>query len=372
MSKRDYYEVLGVSRTATEVELKKAYRKVALQFHPDKNPDNKEAEEKFKEAAEAYEILSDPQKRERYDRFGHQGVGGASGFPGGGGMNMEDIFSHFGDIFGGHFGGGFSQGFGGAQRRTAKGSNLRIKLKLSLSEMMKGVEKKVKVKRWVQAPGFTAKTCPTCHGAGYVTKVTQTMLGQMQTSVNCSTCGGFGKVADHIPKNANSQGLMEKEESIDIKIPAGVRDGIQLTMRGKGNDAPFGGIPGDLLIVVIEEEDENLKREGDNLHYELYISIPEAILGTKKEIPLVEGKAKITIDAGTQSGKTLRLKGKGLPKLDRYGNGDLLIHINVWTPKNISKEQKKYFQKLKDNPNFQPNPEEGEKSFFDKVRDVFS
>ncbi len=372
MSKRDYYEILGVSKTCTEVELKKAYRKVAIKFHPDKNPGDKEAEEKFKEAAEAYEILSDPQKRQRYDQFGHQGVGGgAGGF--GQGMNMEDIFSHFGDIFGGFGGGaGFGQGFGGAQRRTSKGSNLRIRLKLSLSEMMKGVTKKVKVKRWVEAPGFTSKTCSTCHGSGVVTKIAQTMLGQMQTTAKCSTCGGFGKIADHIPSNSNSQGLMEKEESIEIKIPAGVRDGIQLTMRSKGNEAPFGGVPGDLFIVVVEEEDAELKREGDNLHYELYISMPEAILGTKKEIPVVDGKAKITIDSGTQSGKTLRLKGKGLPKLDRYGNGDLLVHVNVWTPKDLSKEQKKYFEKLKKDPNFQPQPVEGERSFFDKVKDAFS
>ncbi len=372
MSKRDYYEVLGVSKTCTEGELKKAYRKVALKYHPDRNPDDKDAEEKFKEAAEAYEVLSDANKRARYDQFGHQGVGGAGGFNGGG-MNMEDIFSHFGDIFGSAFGGnaGFGGGFG-AQARTAKGSNLRIRLKLTLSEMMNGVEKKVKVKRWVQAPGFTSKSCGTCHGSGVVTQVRQTMLGQMQTTVNCATCGGFGKIADNIPKGANSQGLKEKEEQIEIKIPAGVRDGIQLSMRGKGNEAPFGGIPGDLLIVIDEVEDDYLKREGDNLHYELYISMPEAILGVKKEVPTVEGKAKITIEAGTQSGKTLRLKGKGLPKLDKYGKGDLLVHINVWTPKNLSKEHKKYFEGLLKDPDFSPNPQEDEKSFFDKVRDAFS
>ena len=372
MSKKDFYEILGVPKSATADELKKAYRSMAIKYHPDKNPDNKEAEEKFKEAAEAYEVLSDPQKKQRYDQFGHQGVGGGGGFSGGG-MNMEDIFSHFGDIFGGGgFSGGFGGGFGGQQQRTAKGSNLRIRIKLNLSEMMAGATKTVKVKRMKLADGITTKTCSACNGSGYVRKVTNTILGQMQTTVNCSTCSGLGKIADKIPAGANAHGLMEKEESIDIQIPAGVRDGIQLSVRGKGNEAPLGGVAGDLLVVIQEEEDANLKREGDNLHYDLYISISEAILGASKEIPIVNGKAKITIEEGTQSGKILRLKGKGMPSLERYGNGDLFVHINVWTPTKLTKEQKKFFESIENDENFNPKPNKDDKSFFDKVKDMFS
>lgn len=374
MSKRDYYEVLEVSRSVTEVELKKAYRKKALKYHPDKNPGDKEAEEKFKEAAEAYEVLSDPQKRARYDQFGHAGVGGpAGGGFGGGGMNMDDIFSHFGDIFGSAFGG---SGFGGFSSRPqqVQGSNLRIRLSLTLKEIINGVEKTVKVKRFKLAPGATSKTCPTCNGSGQTRRVMNTPFGQMQTQTVCSTCNGIGKIADHIPPGANNMGLIKVEEEVSIKIPAGVREGVQLQVRGKGNDAPFGGVPGDLIVVIEEIEDEKLKREGDNLHYELYITVPEAILGIKKEVPTVAGKVKITIEPGTQSGKILRLKGKGLPQMQGYGYGDLFIHVNVWTPNpnKLNKTQKDFFEEMMDDEHFTPKPTKNDKTFFEKIRDMFS
>lgn len=372
MAKRDYYEVLKITKTATSEEIKKAYRKKALKYHPDKNPDDKEAEEKFKEAAEAYEVLSDPQKRQRYDQFGHAGVGGAGGFGGGGGMNMEDIFSQFGDIFGGHFGGGFGGGFGQRGPRTIKGSDLRIRVKVSLSEIMSGTTKKVKVKRLKRAKGTTFKTCPTCNGSGQQIKVTNTFLGQMQTATTCSSCQGLGKIADHIPPGANNHGLVKEEETVEIKIPGGVREGIQLQVSGKGNDAPFDGIPGDLLVVIDEEEDKALKRDGNNLHYDLYVSFPDVVLGTSTEIPTANGRVRVKIDKGTQSGKVLRLKGQGIPSLNGYGNGDLFVHINVWTPKKLTKEQEKYFEKLKEDEHFVPHPSSEEKSFFERVKDMFS
>lgn len=367
-AKKDYYEILGVERSAGADQIKKAYRKLAIKYHPDKNPDNKEAEESFKEAAEAYEVLSDDNKRARYDQYGHEGVGGAGGFGGaGGGMNMEDIFSHFGDIFGG--GGGFGGGQSRGPRRM-KGSDLRIRVKLNLEEIVNGCEKKVKVKRFKQAEGVTSKTCPSCNGSGQQVRVTNTFLGQMQTATTCSSCQGVGKVADKIPSGANNQGLIKVEETIDIKIPAGVREGIQLQVRGKGNDAPFDGVPGDLLVVIEEEEHESLKRDGNNLHYDLYVSIPDAILGASKEIPTVNGKVKIKIDRGTQSGKVLRLKGQGLVDLNGYGKGDLFVHVNIWTPANLSKEQEAYFEKMRDDKHFSPEPK-NEKSFFEKVKDMF-
>jgi len=373
MTKRDYYEILEVSKSASTEEIKKAYRKQALKFHPDKNPGDKVAEEKFKEAAEAYEILSNPQKKQRYDQFGHAGVSGSAGGFGSGGMNMEDIFSHFGDIFGGHFGGGFGGGFN-QQRgpRKMKGSDLRIRVKLNLEEMMNGATKKVKVKRFKQAQGVTFKTCPSCGGSGYQTKVTNTFLGQMQTTVACGSCQGIGKIADHIPPGANNQGLNKVEETVEIKIPAGVREGIQLQVSGKGNDAPFDGVPGDLLVIIDEEVHNELKRDGNNLHYDLYISIPEAILGASKEIPTVNNKVRIKVEKGTQSGKVLRLKAQGLPSLNGYGSGDLFVHINVWTPDKLSKEQEAYFEKMREDENFQPHPAKDEKSFFDKVKEMFS
>ena len=365
MSKRDYYEVLGVDKTATLDTIKKAYRKLAIRYHPDKNPGDQEAEEKFKEAAEAYEVLSDDSKRSRYDQFGHAGMTGTGGFGGSGGMNMEDIFAHFGDIFG---------GFGGQSRgpRRVRGTDLRIRVKINLEEMANGVDKKIKVKRLKQAEGATSKTCPTCNGTGQQVRVTNTFLGQMQTATTCNTCQGIGKVADHIPPGANNQGLIKVEETLDIKIPAGARDGIQLQVRGKGNDAPFDGIPGDLIVVIEEIEHDKLKRDGNNLHYDLYISIPDAILGGSKEVPTVNGKVKIKIDKGTQSGKVLRLKGQGLPDVNGYGKGDLFVHVNLWTPEKITKEQEQFFDKMRDDKHFSPDPEKQNKSFFDRVKEMFN
>ena len=373
--KEDYYEILGLSKSATAAEIKKAYRKMAIKYHPDKNPDNKEAEEKFKKAAEAYEILSNADKKARYDQFGHAAFeGGAGGF-GGGGMNMEDIFSQFGDIFGGAFGGAFGGGggFGGGGRARVKGSNLRIRVTLSLEEILNGVEKKVKVKRKVQADGVTYNTCTTCNGQGQVTRVTNTILGRMQTAATCPTCHGAGESIDKKPNDADAQGLVSKEENVSIKIPPGVTDGVQLKVSGKGNDAPGNnGISGDLLVVIQEEEHANLKREGSNLHYDLYINFSEAVLGASKEIDTLTGKVRLKVESGVQSGKILRLRGKGLPSLESYGKGDLLVHVNVWTPKELSKEQKQFFEKMKEDTNFKPDPTNNEKSFFEKVKDMFS
>ncbi len=371
MAKRDYYEVLGVSKGASAGEIKKAYRKMALKYHPDKNPDDQEAEAKFKEAAEAYEVLSDADKKARYDQFGHQAFDGAGGF-GGGGMNMDDIFSQFGDIFGGAFGGGFGGFGGGGGRRMVKGSNLRIRVKLTLEEVANGVEKKIKVKRKIQAPGTTYKTCTTCNGTGQVTRVANTILGRMQTSAPCQTCGGSGQIIDKKPSDADAQGLKVSEETVSVKIPAGVVDGMQLKVTGKGNDAPGNGISGDLLVVITEEEHSTLKREGDNLHYDMYVSIPDAVLGTSKEIDTVTGKVRIKIEAGVQSGKILRLRGKGIPSINGYGKGDLLVHVNVWTPKTLSKKQKQFFESMQEDEHFEPKPESSDKSFFEKVKDMFS
>ena len=371
MAKQDYYEILGVSKGASTAEIKKAYRKMALKYHPDKNPDDKEAEEKFKLAAEAYEVLSDPDKKARYDQFGHAAFEGAGGFGGGGGMNMEDIFSQFGDIFGGAFGGGFS-GFGGSRQRVIKGSNLRIRVKLTLEEIANGVEKKVKVKRKKQAPGTTYKTCSTCNGTGQITRVTNTILGRMQTSAPCNVCGGAGQIIDKKPTEADAQGMIVAEETVSIKIPAGVVDGMQLKVSGKGNEAPGNGISGDLLVAITEEDHPTLQREGDNLHYDLYISYPDAVLGTSKEIDTVTGKVRIKVEAGVQSGKILRLRGKGIPSINGYGKGDLLVHVNVWTPKTLNKQQKEFFESMREDEHFQPKPESSDKSFFEKVKDMFS
>jgi molecular chaperone DnaJ len=369
--KKDFYEILGVSKSASEAEIKKAYRKKAIEYHPDKNPGNKEAEENFKAAAEAYEVLSDPQKKAKYDQYGHQAFDGSGGFGGGhGGMNMEDIFSQFGDIFGGAFGGGFG-GNSGGQRRV-KGSNLRIKVKLTLEEVANGVEKKVKVKRKIQAPGVSYKTCSTCNGQGQVMRVTNTILGRMQSASTCPTCGGAGQILDKKPANADAQGMLLEDETVSIKIPAGVVDGMQLKVSNKGNDAPGNGIPGDLIVAIEEAEHEFLKREGENLHFDLYVSFAEAVLGVSKDIDAVNGKVRIKLEEGIQSGKILRLKGKGIPSLNGYGTGDLLVHINVWTPKTLNKEQKQFFEKNLNDENFIPQPEKSDKSFFEKVKDMFS
>lgn len=371
--KQDYYEILGVGKNATANEIKKAYRKKAVQNHPDKNPGDKQAEERFKQAAEAYEILSNEDKKAKYDRFGHAAFenGGAGG--GFGGMNMDDIFSQFGDIFGGHFGGSFGGGFGGGSRQgRVKGSNLRIRVKLELKDILNGVTKKVKVRRQVKAPGVTYSTCSSCNGQGSVMRVTNTILGRMQTATTCPTCQGSGKIVDHRPKGADANGLITREETVEIDIPAGVTDGVQLKVSGKGNEAPGDGIPGDILVVIQEIQHDKLKREGTNLHYDLYISFSEAVLGTSKEIDTLTGKVRIKIEEGTQSGKILRLRGKGLPSLDRYGKGDLLVHLNVWTPKKLTKEQRAFFKSEGEHENFIPKPSTSEKSFFEKVKDMFS
>ena len=368
--KQDFYEILGVSKNASAAEIKKAYRKKAVEFHPDKNPGDQKAEEMFKKAAEAYEVLGNADKRAKYDQFGHQAFEGG-GF-GGGGMNMDDIFSQFGDIFGSAFGGGGFGGFGGGGQRRVKGSNLRIRVKLSLEEIVNGVEKKVKVRRKTQADGVTYKTCTTCNGQGQVTKITNTILGRMQTAATCSTCGGAGQMIDKRPSGADAQGLKVVEETVSIKIPAGVEEGMQLKVSGKGNGAPGNGIPGDLLVAIETEEHPTLKREGDNLHYDLYISFSEAVLGSSKEIDAIGGKVRIKLEPGIQSGKILRLRGKGVSSINGYGSGDLLVHVNVWTPKELNREQKEFFEKMQNDDNFAPRPEKSDKSFFEKVKDMFS
>jgi len=383
MGKRDYYDVLGVSKGASAEEMKKAYRKLALKYHPDKNPDDKDAEEKFKEAAEAYEVLSNPEKRSRYDQFGHSRPG-AGGFGGGQHMSMDDIFSHFGDIFGGAFGGGFSGGFSGqrsGRRRVNRGSNLRVKVKLDLKEIAHGVEKKIKLNKYVSCTachgsgaedGSSKSTCPTCKGMGQVTKVTNTFLGQMQTSSTCPQCGGEGEVITNKCNKCHGNGITKGEEVVTFKIPAGVADGMQLAISGKGNDAARGGIPGDLLVLIEEKGDPQLIRDGNNLLHDLYISFTDAALGSSVEIPTVDSKAKIKIIPGTQGGKVLRLKGKGLPDVNGYGKGDLLVNVNIWTPKNLSKDEKGILEELKNSPNFKPNPSSQDKSYFDRMREFFS
>jgi molecular chaperone DnaJ len=382
MAKRDYYEVLGVSKNATADEIKKAYRKKALQYHPDKNPNDKEAEEKFKEAAEAYEILRDPEKKSRYDQYGHSAFEGASG--GGFSMNMEDIFSQFGDIFGDAFGfGGFS-GFGGSSRTTRrrnKGSDLRIRVKLSLEEIAKGVEKKIKVNKYIrceQCHGTGAKdgsayqTCSTCGGSGRVTRISNTILGQMQTASVCPSCGGEGKSITQKCSACNGDGIVKGEELISIKIPAGVEEGMQMSLTGKGNAAARGGITGDLIVFFEEIPHPELQRDGKNLQYEHYLSIPQAILGSSIEIPTISGKAKIKVPAGTQAGKIFRLKGKGLPGVHDSKNGDLLIYINLWTPQQLSKEEKTMVEKMQKSENFVPKPDKKEKSFYHRMKEFFS
>ncbi|QJW90450.1 molecular chaperone DnaJ [Spirosoma taeanense] len=385
-TKRDYYEILGVDKNVSPDDLKKAYRKMAIKYHPDKNPDDPTAEEKFKEAAEAYDVLNDPQKKARYDQFGHAGMGGAaSGGYGPGGPTMEDIFSQFGDVFGddspfGSFFRGANGGGGGQRQRVRRGSDLRIKLKLNLQEVANGVEKKIKVKRHVTCTtcggngsknGTAVQTCSTCNGTGQTRKVVNTMLGQMVSTSTCPTCNGEGKLVTDRCDACFGEGRVLQEDVIPIKIPAGVAEGIQLSVGGKGNVPPRGGVAGDLLIVVEEEEDADLKRDGNNVVYDLYINFVDAAIGTSVEVPTIDGKARITLDPGTQSGKILRLKGKGIKELNGYGRGDELVHVNVWTPKTLSAEERSILEKLRNSPNFQPKPNKNEKGFFDKMKDFF-
>ena len=380
MAKRDYYEVLGVGRNASKDEMKKAYRKLAIKYHPDKNPGDSSAEEKFKEAAEAYDVLSNEDKRATYDRFGHEGMSG--GF-GGGGMNMDDIFSQFSDIFGGG-GSPFDSFFGGGGRgrgaRARRGSNLRIKLKLTLEEVSEGVDKKIKVKRYTTCGtcggngaknGSSLSTCNTCSGSGQVRKVVNTMLGQMVSTSTCPTCNGEGKTISEKCDSCAGEGRQLEEEVIPVSIPAGVTEGMQLSMSGKGNVPPRGGVPGDLLIVIEEVPHEHLTRRGTDVIFDLSLSFVDVALGTSVEVPTINGKAKIKVDAGTQSGKILRLRGKGIKDIEGYGRGDQLVHINVWTPQNLTKQERELLEKLRDAKNFTPNPKKSDKNFFERMKEFF-
>jgi molecular chaperone DnaJ len=385
MAKKDFYEILGVSKNASQDEIKKSYRQMAMKYHPDKNPGNKEAEERFKEAAEAYGVLSDEQKRARYDQFGEAGLGANGGGFSGDGMSMDDIFSHFGDIFSDLGFGGFGGFGGGSSRRSSqgvnRGSNLRIKVKLNLADIANGVEKKLKVNKYVAckicngtgaANGTSFSTCHTCHGSGQVTQVTRTFLGHMQTVSACPSCGGEGKVITQKCNKCGGEGVILDQDIITVNIPAGVAEGMQLSVSGKGNAARRGGISGDLLIVVEEEKDTELIRNGNDLIYDLFVSIPQAALGTTMEIPTVDGKVKIKIDPGTQPGKILRLRGKGLPELNGYRRGDLLVNVSVWIPKNLSKEEKKIVEKFNESSNFTPNPDSSDRNFMERMRSYFS
>lgn len=391
MSKRDFYEILGVSKSSTQDEIKKAYRKVAMQYHPDRNPGDKAAEEKFKEAAEAYEILSDTDKRAQYDRFGHQafgpGRGGGGGYGGGAGMNMDDIFSQFGDIFGDEspfgsfFGGGGRRSSGGGMARGTRGSNLRVKIKLNYEEIAKGAQKTIKVKKYVvcnTCSGSGAKdknsvqSCGTCGGSGQVRRVQNTFLGQMQTVTTCPTCNGEGSTVTHKCTTCKGDGRVYGEETLTIDIPAGVQEGMQLSLSGKGNAGERGGSAGDLIVLIEEEAHPQLHRDGLNVAFDLHISIPDAVFGTQVEVPTIDGRAKIKIPAGTQSGKIFRLKGKGFPNVNSYEKGDQLIQINVWTPQHVSAAEKEMLEKLQQSENFKPKPDKNDKSFFDKVREMFS
>ncbi len=379
MSKRDYYDVLGVSKDASADEIKKAYRKMAIKFHPDKNPDDDTAEEKFKEAAEAYEVLSNAEKKSKYDQFGHEGMRG--GGYGGSHMSMDDIFSHFGDIFGGAFAGGFGGGGQSGRRRVNRSSNLRVKVKLSLNDVAHGVEKKIKLNKYKECGschgsgaerGSTPSTCTTCHGQGQVTRLTNTFLGQMQTASTCPQCGGSGEQITNKCKECHGNGIVKGEEVVSINIPAGVANGMQLSVSGKGNSGARGGVPGDLIVLVEEKEDPDLVRDGNNLLYDLYVNFADAALGTTSEIPTIDGKARIKITPGTQGGKVLRLKSKGIPDVNGYGRGDLLVNVNIWTPRDLTKEEKEMMEKLRVSKNFKPNPTSKDKSYFDRMREFFS
>jgi len=385
MSKRDYYEILGVNKTASADEIKKAYRKVAMQFHPDRNPGDKSAEDKFKEAAEAYEVLSDADKKAQYDRYGHAGVSSNGRGFSGGGMNMEDIFSQFGDVFGEDLFGSFFGGGGGRGRtsraRGVRGSNLRVKIKLTYEEIAKGVTKNIKVKKHVvcnTCSGSGAKdkgsvqSCGTCGGSGQVRRVTNTFIGQMQTVTTCPTCNGEGTTITAKCAACKGEGRVYGEDAISIDIPAGVQEGMQLNLSAKGNAGERGGAPGDLIILIEEEPHKELQRDGMNVAYDLHISFTDAVFGTQLEVPTIDGRAKIKIPAGTQSGKIFRLKGKGFPAVNSYQKGDQLIHVNVWTPQNVSAEEKTMLEKMSHSSNFKPHPDKSDKSFLDKMRELFS
>jgi molecular chaperone DnaJ len=380
MAKRDYYEILEIGRSATPAEIKSAYRKMALKFHPDKNPGDPSAEEKFKEAAQAYEVLGNEQKKARYDQYGHAGVEGAAGGFGGEGMTVEDIFSHFGDIFGGGFG-GFG-GFSGQQRgrRVSKGSNLRVKVKLSLKDIARGVEKKIRVNKYVPCKpcdgtgaknGTSYSNCSTCHGTGQVTRISNTFLGQMQTTSTCPACGGEGKTITSKCDSCYGEGIVKETEIVTLNIPAGVAEGMQMSVSGKGNAARRGGINGDLLVVIEEEKHPELIRDGNDLIYYLYLSVPDAALGVPVEVPTVEGKVKIKVEPGTQPGKILRLRGKGLPEINGYGKGDLLVNLSVWVPKSLTREEAAILEKFRNSENFVPRPTTEDKNFFERMKSYF-
>lgn len=386
MEKRDYYEVLEVAKNATPEEIKKAYRKKAIQYHPDKNPGDKIAEEKFKEAAEAYEILSDPEKRQRYDQFGHAGVSGAAGA---GNMSMDDILRQFGDLFGGMFSGsGFGDSFGGfggfggastGRHAQNRGTDLRVKVRLTLKEIASGVDKKLKVSKFVSCThchgsgsrdGSRGTACATCHGRGYITRVQRTFLGQMQTQMPCPDCHGDGFTITDKCSYCHGEGIVHGEEVIDVHIPAGVTEGMQLALRNKGNAARHGGVNGDLLVVIEEEPHAELVRDGNDIIYNLLLDIPTAILGGTVEIPTVDGRVKVRIDKGTQPGKVLRLRGKGLPDVNRYGTGDLLVNIGVYIPENLSSEEKRTIEQMAASGNFRPNANAA-RNFFDRFKRMF-
>ena len=385
MAKRDYYEVLGVQKGASADEIKKAYRKLAVKYHPDKNPGNKEAEEKFKEAAEAYSVLSDETKKARYDQFGHAGVDGAGPDFSGGFGNLNDILN---DLFGGGFGGfsgfgGFGGGFGGGQRqqRVHRGRDIRVRVKLTLEEIAHGVEKEISIEKSVPCPdcggrgaknSSDVKTCPACNGTGQVQRVVNSFLGQTVTYSTCQQCGGEGKIISNPCRTCNGTGLVRQRETIKVKIPAGVEAGMQLTIQGEGHAAKNNGINGDLLVVIEEQEHKDLKREGNNLFYTKVVSITDAILGADVEVPCIDGTVKVKVEPGTQSGTVVRLRGKGLPTVNGYGGvGDLYVKIAVWIPKKLNRDEKEIVESLRTKESFQPNPSKEDKSFFDKLKDLF-
>lgn len=388
MEKRDYYEVLGVSKTASDAEIKAAYKKMAIKYHPDRNPGNKEAEEKFKEAAEAYDVLRDPEKRQRYDQFGFAGMNGQSGFGGGAGMSMDDIFSMMNEVFGAGFGGGFSGfsgfgGFGGGSRggrHVEKGSDLRLKVRVNLNEVATGVTKKFKINKYVTCPHCNGsgsedgkkETCSKCNGSGTTYRTMNTMFGHMQTQTQCEACGGTGSVIRNKCKHCGGQGIVKGEEIVEIKIPAGVQEGMVVNERGKGNAARWNGVPGDIQVFIEEEPHPELLRDGQNLQYQLLLDVPTAILGGTAEVPTIDGKVKIKIEPGTQPGKIMRLRGKGLPVVQGYGygTGDLIVQIGVYIPENLSREEKETFEKLRSSDNMKPGAT-AKNNFFNKFKKMF-